>query len=314
MEIHGDEYRFLGTDAEVGHHHFYRFTPEYAEVALVSEGEDSDYHVDDHWRLDQGDPEHILQEYLYSQAWEETEEVVGHDYRSLSDPEFTAEINSGLGGTFLLDDGSYVVPARLQFGKLPEILDHQTSENDILVDYRPQYIELAPEDSLEKYQLAPALRGDNEVTGTRILDEILILDRGSEQVYQSFQVDELAEDHFVEQLADVESLSLDDAAWFIDEYSNLRTASWALTSDTEFVEQETGYQAEDLFREFGEAGVYRNENSSEAGVLHFPERRAEELSEAKQQKYFDEIKVPQSSDDEEAGEESVGEQAGLSDF
>lgn len=313
MAIHGEEYRFLGTDAEVGHHHFYRYEPEYAEVVLVSEGEDGELHVDDQWRLDTGDPKHILERYQYNQPWEELGEIVDHEYRSLPEPEYRPEINSELEGSALLDDGEYLVPLRSEFSSAADILEDQVGDGDVFVDYRPQFIELAPEDALEKYQLTPRLRGSHEVTGTRILDEILILDRGSEEVYDRFQVDELASEYFVDQLEEVESLDSEDAKWFIEEYGNLRTASWALTSDTEFVEQQTGYEAEDLFREFGEVGVYRNEHSPESGVLHFPERRADELSESKQQKYFGEVKVPQSGENGDE-DEAVGEQAGLSDF
>jgi len=312
LEIHEGEYRFLGTDAEVGHHHFYRYEPEYAEVVLVSEGDDGDLHVDDRWRLDHGDPKHVLEEYQYQQPWEEQGEIVSHEYRSVPDPEFTPELNSGLGGSLLLDDGEYVLPFRSQFSTAAEILEDQAGSGDLFVDYRPQFLELAPENALEKYQLSPKLRGGNEVTGTRIVDEVLVLDRGSEEVYSQFQVDKLAEDYFVDRLEDVESLDRNDAEWFVEEYGNLRTASWALTSDTEFVEQQTGYSAEDLFREFGETGVYRNENSADSGVLHFPERRADELGEAEQERYFGEVKVPQV--DEEEGVEDLGEQSGLSDF
>lgn len=307
-----EEYRFLGTDAEVGHHHYYRFQPEYAEVLLVSEGDDGELHVDDNWRLTRGDPKHVLEEYRYQQPWEEQGEIVDHEYRSLRDPDFTPELNSGLGGSLLLDSGDYVLPFRSQFSTAADILEDQAEQGDVFVDYRPQLIELSPEKAMEKYQLAPKLRGSNKVTGTQIIDEVLIIDRGSDEVYDRFQVDQLAEQQFVDKLVDVDSLSLEEAEWFIDEYTNLRTASWALTSDTRHVEDETGYEAHTLFKEFGDAGVYRNENSPESGVLHFPERRADELSESKQEKYFGEVKAPQI--DEEDDEEAVGEQSGLTDF
>ncbi|MFB1064890.1 hypothetical protein [Natrinema sp. H-ect4] len=135
---------------------------------------------------------------------------------------------------------------------------------------------------MEKYQLEPTLRGHNEITGTKILDEIHVLDRGSEEVYTSFQVDELAEDHFIEQLLEVEDVNRDEAEFFVDTYTNIRGTIWALTSDTEYVEENLDKDAHELFKALGDTDVYRNENSPDAGKLHVPDHRddmEEELQE-----------------------------------
>ncbi|SDW45192.1 hypothetical protein SAMN05443574_103307 [Haloarcula vallismortis] len=169
------------------------------------------------------------------------------------------------------------------------------------MDYRPQYLELAPENSLEKYQLTPGLRGSNEITGTKIIDEISILDRGSEEVYDTFHVDELAQDHFIKQLSTVDGVDTELARLLITDdgegYRNLRTVSWATTSDVENLENKYDLDCHELFKNLGDAGVYRNENSPESGALHLPEHKQEELEE-----------------EEENGEEDDSEQVGLSDF
>lgn len=173
-----------------------------------------------------------------------------------------------------------MVPFRAPFSTVSEILKNSAESRDTFVDYRPGFLELAPEDALEKYQLVPTLKGDNDVTSTRIVDEVLILDRGSEEVYSSFQVDELAEDYYVEQLTEIDSIDRSLAEELINEYGNLRTVSWAVSRDTEFFEDTFGLDSKEIFKELGEAGVYRNEESPEAGVLHFSERRADESGES----------------------------------
>jgi len=243
-----------------------------------------------------------VQEYAYQHPWQHgPEDIISHSYRSIPDPEFDAELNQALGGSILLDNGDYVLPFRAPFSTAAEILEQETEDtNDIYVDYRPQYLELTPEDALEKYQLSPVLRGSNEVTGTKILDEVTVLDRGSEEVYQSFHVDELAEHYFVEELTEVDGIDSSLAEILIDEYTNLRTVSWATTSDVEHMENTWDLDCHELFKELGEANVYRNEQSPDAGVLQLPER----------------VKEEHGIDDEE--QESEGkddsEQAGLTDF
>lgn len=214
----------------------------------------------------------------------------------------------------MLDDGEYLLPFRIDFGTAADILQSQVEDSDdIFVDYRPQFLELTPSDALQKYRLLPKLRGTNDITGTKIIDRVQIRDRGSDERFTEFQVDELAEAHFKEQLLTVDGIDTEETAQqWIDEYTNLRTASWALTSDTEFVETELGMDAQALFKAFGDAGIYRNEQSPEAGVLHFPERRADELEESKQEKYFGEILEPQG--DEEENPEDDSEQVTFGDF
>jgi len=183
-------------------------------------------------------------------------------------------LNEALEGSIELDDGEYVVPLRASFRTVADILEAESEDrNDVFVDYRPDYLELAPAEGLEKYQLEPSLRGHNEITGTKILDEIHILDRGSEEVYDSFQVNELAEDHFIEELAAVDDVDESLAELLIEDYTNLRTVSWAATSDVGHLENTYDMDAHEFFKALGDADVYRNEQSPEAGKLHIPDHR-----------------------------------------
>jgi len=229
---------------------------------------------DDRWRIQTGDPEQALREYAYQRPWEIEEELPSHDFGSVSDPSYRPDLNESLAGSLILDSEKYVLPFRAEFGTLADILEVETEDsNDIFVDYRPDYLELAPENALEKYQFSPTLRGHNEITGTKILDEIHILDRGSEEIYDTFQVDELAADHFIEELIDVDSVNKPLAELLIDDYINLRTVSWAATSDVEHLENTYDLDSHEFFKELGDANVYRNEQSPEAGKLHIPDHR-----------------------------------------
>lgn len=262
--------------------------------------------------LEKGDPRDAVQRYKYNNPWQLVEDVARHDFRSLPNPEFRPDLNEGLGGSLGLDEGDYIIPFRAPFSTAAEILEGGAGKDDVFVDYRPQYLELAPEGALEKYQLAPKLRGDNEVTGTQIIDEVLILDRGSEEVYDSFPVDELAKDFFGEELEGLDIVDRELAGELVEEYSNIRTVSWATTSDVTYLEDEYGMDSSILHDRLHEAGLLRNEHSPDAGVLHFPERRADELPESKQEKYFDTVLKPQSGDEEEREDDT--EQVGLTDF
>ena len=275
ISVDDNEYQFIGVDAAAGHTHFARYTPEHAEVILASYNASEDrFREDDRWRLQHGDPEQALREYAYQRPWEIEGEIPGHDFYSVSDPEFETGLNEGFGHSVALDDGDYVVPLRAPFGTIADIFEAETQDgNDVFVDYRPDYLELGPEKSLEKYQLEPTVRGHNEITGTKILDEIHVLDRGSEEVYDSFQVDELAEDHFVEELSQVDGVDESLAELLVDDYSNLRTVSWAATSDVAHLENTYDLDAHEFFKALGDAEVYRNEQSPDAGKLHVPEHR-----------------------------------------
>lgn len=197
-----------------------------------------------------------------------------------------------------MDD--YVIPFRAPLSTTADILEQETRDNDdTYIDYRPDFLELTPADSLEKYQVTHELRGTNQVTGAEIIDEIHVLDRGSEEVYTSFQVDELAEDYFTEELTQVEQIDSSLAELLIDEYTNLRTVSWATTSDVEHLENTWDIDCHQLFKDLGDAVIYRNEQSPDAGVLQMPERVREEHG-------LDE--------EEKEKEEEESEQVGLSDF
>jgi hypothetical protein len=280
----------------------------------LSQDGDGDYRKDDEWRLDHGDPKTVLQEYEYQNPWVKLGDISDHSYRSLPEPEHRADWNEGFGGSLLLDDERYVVPFRASFGTVAEILQDKADDlEDVFIDYQPQYLELAPSDATEKYQLAPGLRGKNKVTGSEIIDEVLIFDKGSEEVFEQFQVDKLAKNYFIDQLAEIDMIDSELAEELIKEYGNLRTVSWAATSDVEYMEDTWGLDCHQLFKELGEAGVYRNKDSLDAGRLHFPERRADELSESRQETVFGEVLEPQ-DEDSEVEQEDTGEQAGLTDF
>jgi hypothetical protein len=301
IQHHDHEYHFLGTDAEQEHHHFYRYTPEHAEILLLSHDKEGQLQEDDRIRGFHGDPENTIREYAYQHPWkQEAEEILGHDYRSIPDPDYQEDLNEALGGSLILD--TYVLPFRADFGTATDILEAETEDTqDIFVDYRPRYLELTPENSLEKYQLSPKLRGHNEITGTQIIDEIQILDRGSEEVYTNLQIDELAEQHFIEELTGVDGIDSSLAEQLIDEYTNLRTVSWATTSDVEHMENTWDLDCQELLKELGEVGLYRNEHSPRSGVLQVPERVKEEHDLLEDEELLEE-------------EEDDTEQVGLSDF
>lgn len=302
IQHHDHEYQFLGTDAEQGHRQYYRYTPEYAEILLTSEDQDGQLREDDRIRGFHGDPENVVREYQYSHPWKvEVDEITSHDYRSLTDPVHNPDLNKPLEGAVHLDDERYTLPLRSEIGTVAQILENETKDNqDIFVDDRPYCIELTPVDALEKYQFTSQLRGSNKITGTEILDEVKILDRGSEEVYNTFQVDGLAEEYFTEELATVQGINSSLAEQLIDEYTNLRTVSWAITSDVEHMENTWDIDCHKLFKQLGETGVYRNEHSPDAGVLQMPERVKEE---------HDLLE-----NNEETEEDDGTEQVGLNDF
>lgn len=77
----------------------------------------------------------------------------------------------------------------------------------------------------------------------------------------------------MEELSHVDGVDESLAELLIEDYSNLRTVSWAATSDVEHLENMYDLDANDFFKALRDADVYRNENSSEAGKLHIPEHR-----------------------------------------
>lgn len=203
------------------------------------------------------------------------------------------------------------MPFRSKLGDAANILKSQSEDdNSVFVDYRPDFVEVALEDSWEKFRVLPKVRGHNEITGSKIIDRIHVLDRGAEQVHEEYQVDELAENHFIEELSQLEMIDESLAEVLVDEYTNLRTVSWAASSDVAHLENTYDVETHELFEQLGEEEVYRNEQSPEAGVLHFPERRAEDLSESKQEQYFDEVLEPK----EEENPEEDSKQSGLTDY
>lgn len=306
----GEEYTYLGTDALQSFHHYYRFTPAEAQVVWAAENDMRDEltFVDSH-HLEQGDPRHAVQEYKHDQRWDAVQDVEHHDFYSVSDPVHNPDLNSELEGSLLLDDGDYVLPLRSRFGDAYDIIQDQAAEADELLNQRPDYFELAPEDAITKYRFTGFHRAQ-PLTSDKILDEVSVVDRGSNEVYDTWHVDDLARDHFRNQLAQIEFVSPHDADEILDTYHNLRTTFWACTSDQWKIE-DLGYDPMELWGEAGEVGIYRNENSPESGPLHMPERKAKDMTEAQQERYFDSVIHPQEEDE---GYEMPGEQGGLDDF
>lgn len=310
FEYDDREFQYLGQDADQGYHQFYRFTPEQAEVLLTSYDSEDQLQVDDELRIFQGHPYDRLNEFAYQRGWEDLQEFDRPGYHSIDEPEYRPDLNEGLGGTLFIDD--YVLPFRSKFGDAADILKSQSEDDDsVFVDYRPDFVEVAPGGSWEKFRVLPKVRGHNEVTGSKIVDRIHVLDRGAEEVHEEYHVDQLAEDHFIEELSQLEMIDESLAEVLVDEYTNLRTVSWAATSDVAHLENTYDVEPHELFEQLGEEDIYWNEQSPEAGVLHFPERRAEDLSESKQEMYFGEVLEPKEEDE---NPEDDSKQSGLSDF
>jgi hypothetical protein len=267
------EWYFLGKDEEHGHGHFYRFTPEFAEVILTKYNDAEEFMVEQQYRLRHGDPRDRVRRYA-AQNLDSHTNVKHHDFRSLAEPTYDPELNTQFDGSILLDDARYTVPLRAPFSTVTQILESAAEENDaVFVDYRPEFVELASQDTLEKYQLVPELRGNTRATGTRILDEVLILDRGSEDLLSRTQVDELLEDSFVEDLSALPMFDRSLAEQWIDTYRNHRTGSWATTGDIENVENTWDLDAEAVRTALQSHGLYQEADDRLAGRLHVPEHR-----------------------------------------
>ncbi|MCD2200812.1 hypothetical protein LPA44_13025 [Halobacterium sp. KA-4] len=65
------------------------------------------------------------------------------------------------------------------------------------------------------------------------------------------------------------------AEHLINDYTNLRTVSWAATSDVEHLENKYDLDAHEFFKALGDEDVYRNEKSPEAGKLHVLDHRGD---------------------------------------
>ncbi len=311
------DYKLLGQDAEFGHLHFYRTTPEHAEFLVFDFDEDSgDLHEKDRMRVWRGPPTRQVEQYRYQQRpWSDQREIETPDYDLLPDPEHLPDLNEVLGGTLDLD--GYRFPFRAPFDTVAKILKAGTEgSDDVFVDYRNsnetsgQFLDIAPDMAVSKHRLEPVVRGNSEVTGTEIVDKVHVLDKGSERGEATYQVDELAENHFVQELAEVEDVDEPLAELLIEEYGNPRTVSWATTSDISFLENTFDVDPHAFRQRLEEADVYRSENSPDSGRLHFPERRAYELSEERQEKYFDEVVELQADEHEQ----ELGSQTGFDDF
>lgn len=290
------KYELLGKDGEFGHVHFYRTTQEMAEFLVFDFDESSgELSEQDRMRVWRGPPTRQVEQYQYqNRPWSDQREIETPSYDLLPDPEHIPDLNEGLGGTLDLD--GYRFPFRAEFDTVAKILKAETEDSeDVFVDYRNsgetsgQFLDISPDMAVSKYRLEPIVRGSDDVTGTEIVDKIHILDKGSEQHEAVYQVDELAENHFVKQLAEVEDVDDSLAAHLIEEYANPRTVSWACTSDVVYLENTFDVASDSLRHSLKEADLYRNEHSPDAGRLHFPERRADELPETRQQKFFGEV-------------------------
>lgn len=259
----------------------------------------------------EGDPETRLQEYQHYRPWKFREEIKSPDYRLLPEPVYSESPNQHFDGTIHLDDGDYMFPFRAPFSTVADILESQTCEDDAFHKEAGEFIDLATQDSLDKYRLVSKRRGP-KTTGRDIIGEIQVVEKGSNNILEEINPDKLAEEHYVELLSEIDGVDLPLADLFIQEYGNLRTVSWALTSDTPYMENTYDVDCHQLLQEFQDADVYRGEHNEKAGTLNFPERRADELSEDKQHRYFGEILEPEVSTEE--SRDSPGEQSGITEY
>lgn len=302
------EYELLGVD-DTGLLHFYRYTPECVEFVQARKT-DEDFDRQNIDRVNALNPKSKVEEYLYQSGvyWEEKREVKDHDFRDLPAPEFTASRNQAVGGTVILDD--FQAPMRMDFGSLSEVLSSQQGENSFFVDYRPQYVELGPHDSLQKYRLN-SVKKHNSSLSDRILDTVEVVDRGTEIELDSWQVDDLAREHFIESLESGTSLDSSISELLIEDYRNLRTVSWATTSDVTELENKFDIDPSSLRDELKESGLLRNEHSNDAGKLHLSEHKAENMRHEAQRFFFGQVLVEQ-EDEAESTEDT--DQAAFDDF
>lgn len=304
-----ERFQFLGQDT-TDLLHYYRCTPEAVELLHVDHETSG---IENRESVPAVNHKGKLEEYAYQHEWSDRREIEVPEYQTPDAPEFDPELNQHFGGTIHLNE-NYRFPFRMPFDTVGDLLLNQTSDRPgIAVDHTPQWIDVLPEpdETSEKYRLHSKVRGHDHVTGTRIVDEIQVLDRGTEYKLKQFDVDDLARDHFIDQLSEVDSFDDVMAEQWIDEYRNLRTASWAVTSDVSFAENNWDVSCVQLYKEFGDTGVYRNEHSADAGHLRFPSRRADEISEQRQEQYFGEVLEPEPDG---STREDKGEQAGFDDF
>jgi len=297
-----EEFHLLGED-QTGLLHFYRYTPTDLELVYGRKSSDGQLTEEGRERVEAFNPKARLQQYKANRQWNQTEKIQDHNFRDLPPPEFSPNPNQHFGGSLQLDGGEYVLPLRLGFNKVAELLENESGADDVFVDYRPQYLELAPVDSLEKYRLLPFTRGPSS-TGTEIVDRVQVRDRGTEEKTGEWMVDELAQPHFIELLSGVDGVDSSLSELLIEEYRNIRTNYWATTSDIFYLQNTFGVRPADLREDMKAEGLDRNEHSPDAGRLHFPERRADDISERRQKKYFNEVLEPQEDEEEQPGEQS----------
>lgn len=151
------------------------------------------------WYPENKEPEALLDslEEVYSEDQLTIEH--GDDRESLleqfPDPRYEPGYNEHFEGSVMLEDEDYVIPVRAPFSVITDILKGRAVElDDVFADSRPEFVELAPSKSLQKYRLVPYPRENGDLEGSSVVwSELEILDRGSCEVVESFCVSELAD-------------------------------------------------------------------------------------------------------------------------
>lgn len=91
----------------------------------------------------------------------------------------------------------------------------------------------------------------------------------------------------------------------VDEYRNLRTLTWATTSDVTYLENMYDLDSHQLRKSLKEHDLHRNRHSDDAGPLMFPERRKDELRPDMQAIDFDALPYKVDFDNEDDGSQQA---------
>jgi hypothetical protein len=127
-----------------------------------------------------------------------------------------------------------------------------------------------------------------------------------------YKVRELLESSLQEQLTELPQIDSSHASILVDEYHNLRTVSWATTSDVTFLENTYDLDCHELRQSMEEHDLYRGEFHDKARPLMFPERRKDELRPDMRNVDFDALPYDVEFEEEAGGE--VEEQSSLADL
>lgn len=132
-------------------------------------------------------------------------------------------------------------------------------------------------------------------------DEVRALayrDEAAEETVAFYEIDDIVTPPLQEQLTALPQVDTSLADLLVDEYRNLRTVTWATTSDVAYLENTYDLDAHQLRESLLEHGLARNEHSDHAGPLMFPERRKDELRPGMQNIDVDSLPYDVDLDDE----------------